>query len=209
MSPPKVSIIRTGTANTASVLNAFTKLGATPELTSDPKEVIEAQYVVLPGVGSFGAAMEELVANDLVDPIVQRANSGKPLLAICVGLQVLCTSSEESPKSIGLGIVDASITRFKNELPIPQLGWNTIEIKSGCNAARAYLTPGEAYFANSYRLECVPPGFNVAMSCYGSPFVAGFERNGLLACQFHPELSGRWGLELLESWLCQSGAMSC
>ena len=152
---------------------------------------------MLPGVGAFGAAMQRLVAAGLVDVLAERVRAGRPLLAICLGLQLLCESSAESPGVRGLGVVPGRVTRFDTGLRVPQLGWNFIKPEPACSL----LTSGHAYFANSYRLTDTPAGWSAASAEYGGPFVAAFERGSVLACQFHPELSGRWGLQLLRRWL--------
>jgi len=201
----KVAVVRTGIANTASVIAAFERLGAHPFLTVDPLDVQRADHVVVPGVGAFGAAMTALRDSGLVESITQRLRAGRPTFAICLGLQVLCERSEESPGVEGLGLIPASVGKFPDSVRVPQLGWNRVDPAPGC----ALLQPGWAYFANSFRLAEVPDGWHGALSEYGGSFVAALERGNVLACQFHPELSGRWGLELIGRWLAtadQGGA---
>ena len=193
----EIAVIRTGTANLASVLAGLTRAKCDPVLIDDPASVISADYVVLPGVGTFSAVMDELTALGLVEAIRQRINEARPTMAICLGLQVLGSSSEESPGTEGLGVFDARALRFDNGLPVPQLGWNLIRPEADCRL----LCEGYGYFANSYRLDEVPPGWAGAMADYGGPFVAAIERGPVLACQFHPELSGQWGAALIDRWL--------
>lgn len=192
-----VVVVRTGTANLASVLAGLRRAGAEPRVSADPADVLTAERVVLPGVGAFAAAMAPLRAAGLVEPLRVRVAEGRPLLGICLGLQVLCAASEESPGSEGLGVIPATVRRFPAGPRIPQLGWNRIELAAGA----ALLAPGHAYFANSYRLDALPDGWTGALGDHGGPFVAALERGALLACQFHPELSGPWGQALLERWL--------
>jgi imidazole glycerol phosphate synthase glutamine amidotransferase subunit len=192
-----VLVVKTGTANTASVLAGLRRVGATPRLTDEPGEVRDATHVVLPGVGAFAAAMEELRDKQLVAPLRERLAAGRPTLAICLGMQLLGTGSEESPGVEGLGVVDAVARRFPAGLAVPQLGWNNMEAAPGCRT----LEDGSVYFANSYRLQAVPDGCVGALAVHGAPFVAAFERERLLACQFHPELSGAFGRRLLQRWL--------
>ena len=104
---------------------------------------------------------------------------------------------EESPGVPGLGLIDSAITRFPSHVRVPQFGWNALTPADGC----ATLVAGHAYFANSYRLEAVPEGWFAAMSDHGGPFVAALEKGALVACQFHPELSGPWGEALIRRWL--------
>ena len=197
-----VVIVRTGTANLASVRAAFERLGHTVELTQDPRRVAEADRLVLPGVGAFGASMAELVDKDLAEPLVARARAGRSLLAICVGMQLLCRESSESPGARGLSLVDAAIDRFSGPgLRVPQLGWNDVVAPSDARFVRS----GVAYFANSYRLSQAAPGWTASTADHGGSFVAAMERGNVLACQFHPELSGKWGAQLLARWVEESG----
>jgi imidazole glycerol phosphate synthase glutamine amidotransferase subunit len=197
MATKKVHIIKTGVANIASMMAAFRRLGGEPELTENPDHVRGDDWVVLPGVGSFGAGMQRIEELGMREALVERAAAGKPLLAVCLGLQLLCAESEESAGVEGLGIVPAKITRFPDTVRIPQFGWNRVVADESCRL----LTSGYAYFANSYRLQEAPEGWSPAMAEHGGPFVAAMERDNILACQFHPEISGKWGLGLLERWL--------
>jgi imidazole glycerol phosphate synthase glutamine amidotransferase subunit len=192
-----VAVVRTGTANLASVLAGLERAGAAPRLTGDAAEVREAAALVLPGVGAFGAAMAEIERAGLTEPLRARLRARLPTLAICLGLQLLCRTSDESPGVEGLGIVEVPARRFPDSARVPQIGWNLVEPEPGC----ALLERGHAYFANSFRLEQAPSGWLAARSEYAGPFVAAIERGPVLACQFHPELSGRWGLALIERWL--------
>jgi imidazole glycerol phosphate synthase glutamine amidotransferase subunit len=188
-------ILPTGTANLASVLAAFARLGAPTRIATEPAMVQEAERLVLPGVGTFGATMAGLRAAGLDAAIAERARDGAPILAMCVGLQVLFEASDESAGE-GLSVLSGRVGRFPSDVRVPQFGWNRIEPEPGCR----YLEPGHAYFANSFRvLEA--PGCTVARAEHGETFVAAIERGPLLACQFHPELSGAFGHRLIARWL--------
>ncbi len=176
---------------------ALARVGAAPRLTDHPADVMTAERVVLPGVGAFAAAMSHLRANGLAKPLAERAEGGRPLLAICLGMQLLAEASDESPGVSGLGVFPGRARRFGSGVRVPQLGWNPIEPEGGCQ----YLLPGHVYFANSYCLDEIPDGWRGATADHGGPFVAALERGRILACQFHPELSGEWGLALLRRWL--------
>ena len=142
---------------------------------------------------------ENLRASGMAAPLRERMAAGKPTLSICVGLQLLCRTSEESPGVAGLGLVDAAVTRFPDSVRAPQFGWNRIDAAEGSAA----LTSGHAYFANSYRLAETPAGWSAAIADHGGPFVAAMERGAVVACQFHPELSGAYGRSLLERWIAR------
>jgi imidazole glycerol phosphate synthase glutamine amidotransferase subunit len=192
----QVAIVPTGTANTASVIAAFRRLDVEPVLADDPGTVRGADFVVLPGVGAFGAAIDRIDQLGIRDSLTSRLRDGQPTLAICLGMQLLCTSSEESPDSIGLGIVPQTVTRFSGDLKVPQLGWNRVQPQGS-----DWLEPGWAYFANSYMVPELPEGWSGAATDYAGNFVSAMERGAVLACQFHPELSGVWGSNLLQRWL--------
>jgi glutamine amidotransferase len=188
MSETQVVIIDTGIANTASVSAAFERLGCAVTLTHDAALVRDALLVVLPGVGSFGAGMRALRSHGLDRVVIERVQQNRPLLGICLGLQLLCVSSEESPGIEGLGVINADVTRFPASVRTPQHGWNRVG-------------DGYAYFSNTYRIESIPPEWSGELSEHGGPFLACLRRGTTLACQFHPELSGAWGANLLSNWI--------
>ena len=193
----KATIVRTGLGNTASLVAAFTRLGVETELTTSPDAIRTADRVVLPGVGAFGPAMATLRATGMAEAIAERAAAGRPLLGICLGLQLLATESAESPGVAGLGVLDTAVVPFGGGVRVPHLGWNRVTPTSRSR----FLERGYACFANSFHLDRVPDGTSGAYSDHGGPFVAAVERGSLLGCQFHPELSGPFGAELLQRWV--------
>jgi imidazole glycerol phosphate synthase glutamine amidotransferase subunit len=196
VSEREVVVVPTGTANLASVRAAFDRLGARSRLADDTAMIEDAAHVVLPGVGSFGAAVAGLREAGLDRAIAARVRAGRPTLAMCVGLQVLFEASDESPHATGLAALPGRVGRFPDSVRVPQFGWNRVVPEPGCR----FVEPGYAYFANSYRaLEA--PGCAIATAEHGGRFVAALERGGVLACQFHPELSGAYGHELIARWL--------
>lgn len=199
MSASEVRVVRTGVANLASVQAALVRVGSAPVLCADPERLLRAERVVLPGVGAFGAAMTELRRLGLVDALRERIRAGRPTLAVCLGLQLFARESEETPGVEGLAVIDAAVTRFprRDGLRVPQMGWNAVTPASGSRL----LAPGHAYYANTYKLDALPAGWTGALSEHGVPFVAALERGDVLACQFHPELSGAWGATLLGRWI--------
>lgn len=202
MNGPLVAVIETGLANTASVLAALRRAGAQPELTTDPQTVAAAPYAVLPGVGAFGAGMDTLRRARLIEPLQQRIAAGRATLCVCLGMQLLCAASDESSGVAGLEVIPATVRRFGSAVRVPQLGWNTVTAGPGAQILR----DGSAYFANSFRLTEQPGGWIASRAEYDGPFVAALERGAVVACQFHPELSGAWGAGLLARWLARGAA---
>lgn len=200
----QVMIVPTGTANLASVIAGLVRVGAEPTLADDGADVERADRVVLPGVGSFGAAMSEVDRRGMRDALRDRIEDGRPTLAVCVGMQLLAAESEESERVEGLGVVADRVRRFPNTVLVPQLGWNQVVTDRGCR----FITDGWAYFANSYRYTELPEGWSGARTDHGGEFVSAMERGDVLACQFHPELSGGWGRDILGSWLGATGGTS-
>ncbi len=190
----RVAIIATGAANLASVRAGLLRGGAEGVVITEAEQLADFDRAVLPGVGAFGPAMEGLERSGFADALRMHAQS-RPLLAVCLGLQLLFEGSDESPETPGLGLLVGRAARFPTGVTVPQMGWNRVTPSGDC----ALLQPGWAYFANSFRVPTVDDPS--AMAEHGGPFVAALERGSLLACQFHPELSGGWGQDLLNRWL--------
>ncbi len=193
----EVVLLRTGTANLASVAAALHRAGCEVRITDASDDVAGAERLVLPGVGAFGAVVERIDVLGARAPLIDRIAEGRPTLAICLGLQLLAEASEESPGVAGLGLLEAKVTALPSGVRRPQLGWNRVTAGPCCRL----LEDGDAYFANSYKLDRVPDGWHGALTDHGGSFVAAVERGAVLACQFHPELSGAWGQALVERWL--------
>lgn len=195
MKSKEVLIVKTGVANTASMQAAFERLGVTSRLSQCADEVRDASNVVLPGVGTFGAAMDTLNRFGLARSLRERIKQGKRTLAVCVGLQVLFQESDESPGVVGLGLFEGSVRKFPPSLRVPQLGWNWVDGDS------AESPSGYAYFANSYCVEIGTALKKILRADYGLKFIAGFRHEALTALQFHPELSGEFGRQILINWI--------
>jgi len=192
-----VVIVDSGVANLASIMSGFRRLGATVTVTSDPEEVGAARRVVLPGVGAFGAGLAALRARGLDAAITSSVAGGTPTLGVCLGMQMLCDRSQETPGVPGLGVIAGECRRLPDGVRVPHLGWNAVTATS----LAGLVDSGVAAFANSYALREVPRGWTPAWTTHGVRFVATLERGRILACQFHPELSGAYGAALLERWL--------
>ena len=200
-----VYIVETGLANVASVAAAFKRLGQDAKLTTNTSTIEKADFVVLPGVGSFGAGMAQLERLKLVDPLRDRINEGKPTLGICLGLQLLAQCSEESPGVSGIGCIETEVTAFPSSVRRPQFGWNWL-----ANENTAVLGEGGyVYYANSFRMTACPAGWTAGWTNYGGQFIGCLQRGAVVTCQFHPELSGRYGGEILNRWLLLGGQTPC
>jgi imidazole glycerol-phosphate synthase subunit HisH len=197
MKIPEVTIVSTGAANIASVMSALKRAGASPRVVRSASDVLQAERIILPGVGNFGSAMVQLKRDDILQPLREKLTSGTPTLAICLGMQLLFTSSEESPGVAGLSILKGNLESFPSGSLKTHVGWNTVEPLPETRLLRA----GDAYFTHSYRLLKLPGVAALATTCYDTPFISAFEIGNILACQFHPELSGAWGMDLLQRWL--------
>ncbi len=190
-------VVETQAANQASVLAAFRRVGLAAEVSDDVETVASAERLVLPGVGAFAPVAERLFRSGLGEAVKDRVEAGRPTLAVCLGLHLLGQSSEEGGAAAGLGILPLRATAFPDSVVQPQLGWNSVRAAAGARL----VTDGAAYFANTYRFSEAPPGWTAAWSDHGGSFVAALERGPVLACQFHPELSGTWGQAVIERWL--------
>lgn len=202
-----VMIIDTGLANLRSVEVALQRLGATTRRITDAHDLARATRVVLPGVGAFGAGMANLHARDLASSVRQRALAGLPTLAICLGLQLLCDGSDEAAGSRGLGAIPARVRRLPAAARVPNLGWCAVGGLDDDARTAGRGTRVHAYFAHSYAVPGADlerlhaGGWQTLTADHGGTFLAAARRRGVLACQFHPELSGEWGARLLRAWL--------
>ncbi len=188
--------------NLRSVQKAFEKVGYAATISSDPEQVARADQVVLPGVGAFGDALAELEHRNLIEPILEAIQSGKPFLGICLGLQLLFDVSFEGGEHRGLGVIPGKVVRF--DLPkhykVPHMGWNQARIRRRAPLLSGIPDETYFYFVHSYY---VVPDDSEAVSIevdYGLPFCAMVWRDNLFATQFHPEKSQRYGLQLLENF---------
>ncbi len=199
-----ITIIDYGAGNLMSVSKAFDHLGVANEITEDPARVEQADRVILPGVGAFGACVDEVRARGFAPAIEAFIATGRPFLGICIGMQILVEKSEESPASPGLGIINGDSPRFGSEFKVPHMGWNQVGFVGRASSRILAGIPDESwfYFVHSYFIR--PSGDDAAIvvgTCdYSERFAAVIERDNIFATQFHPEKSQRWGLKLLENF---------
>lgn len=197
-----IAIIDYDAGNLKSVEKALLFLGESCIVTREPEEILGADKVILPGVGAFGDAMDKLHRYGLVEVIRQTVSQGTPFLGICLGLQLLFRSSDESPGVEGLGILDGTIVSIppKEGYKIPHMGWNSIQIKQGAKLFKNVAQESYVYFVHSYYLKADHLEDVAATTDYIVPIHASVEHGNVFACQFHPEKSGDTGLEILKNF---------
>lgn len=198
-----VAIIDYDAGNIKSVQKALVKLGQEARITSDAEEILAADKVVLPGVGAFGDAMQNLRARGL-DKVIRRVVDEKiPFLGICLGLQLLFEKSDEAPGVEGLGILKGDILRIPaaKGLKIPHMGWNSLHLSHEGRLFRGVREQSYVYFVHSYYLKAREEEIVRASTEYGVQIHASVEKDNVFACQFHPEKSGEVGLKILENFL--------
>ena len=196
-----IGIIDYDAGNIRSVEKALSYLGEKTVVSRDPDILKSVDKVILPGVGSFGQAMENLHRYELVPVIRDMIEDGKPFLGICLGLQLLFESSEESPGAEGLGILKGKILKIPSSpgLKIPHMGWNSLQLQNNGRLFRNIPQDTYVYFVHSYYLQAQEPEIVKAVTGYGTELHASVEKDNVFACQFHPEKSGKYGLEILKN----------
>ena len=200
-----IAVVDYGASNVPSVLRGLRAVRADAMVTADPETVRRAPRVVVPGVGNFAPAMRRLAAAGLADAVREVAQSGRPVLGICLGLQLFLESSDEAPGVPGLGLLAGRARRFATDLPVPHVGWAkvTLTARGRAHAAlRGAFPGGDAFFyhVHSYHPDGVEPAADLADAEYGAPFATIVGRDAVLGVQFHPEKSQAAGLALLEGF---------
>ena len=197
-----IGIIDYDAGNIRSVEKALSYLGEKTVVSRNPETLKNADKVILPGVGSFGQAMENLHRYELVPVIQDMIKEGKPFLGICLGLQLLFESSEESPGVEGLGILKGKILKISSSpgLKIPHMGWNSLHLQNNGRLYRNIPQDTYVYFVHSYYLQAREPEIVKAVTEYSTEIHASVEKDNVFACQFHPEKSGKYGLEILKNF---------
>ncbi|NCC87574.1 MAG: imidazole glycerol phosphate synthase subunit HisH [Clostridia bacterium] len=205
-----IAIIDYGAGNLHSVKNALDFLGAQSVITNIEAEIQSADGVILPGVGSFGDAMQSMQKSGLADVVKNVATSGKPFLGICLGLQLLFEGSQESPDVKGLGVLSGKILKIPNKdgLKVPHMGWNSLEITQHNGIFSNIESNPYVYFVHSYYLQVENESDVAANTQYGVLINSAVQKGNLCAVQFHPEKSGEIGLKMLSNFInmCREGS---
>ena len=198
-----IAIIDYDAGNIKSVEKALLYLGEKAEITRDKQKILNADKVILPGVGNFGDAMENIHKYELAPVIKEVIDKKTPFLGICVGLQLLFERSDESDGVPGLGILEGEILRIPDTqgLKIPQIGWNDIKIDKSCPIFKELPENPFVYFVHSYYLKAKDPAIVKATTEYGTLIHAAVQKDNVFACQFHPEKSSEIGLKILKNFI--------
>ena len=201
--PPRIAVLDYEMSNLRSAVKALERLGADVQVAHRPDEAAGAQAVVLPGVGHFGEAMRRIRAQGLDRAVLEAVAEGRPVLGICLGMQLLFEESEESPGARGLGLLPGRVERLRTDLKLPNIGWREVRWSEGAELAPPPGEPGFSiyYFVHSY--VCCPddPALVLGTAHHGADYCAVAGRPGLLGVQCHPEKSSTAGLALLGRWL--------
>ncbi|ETT63754.1 imidazole glycerol phosphate synthase subunit HisH [Paenibacillus sp. FSL H8-0457] len=197
-----IAIVDYGMGNLHSVSKAVERLGYQPLVTGEREELLAADGIILPGVGAFGDAMEQLREASLDSVMKEAAESVKPLLGICLGMQLLFSRSEEHGKYEGLDILPGSVVRFAGgDYKVPHMGWNSLQFEKREHPLFAGLEEGHVYFVHSYHVLPEVQADLLAVTDYGQPVTAIVGRGSVYGMQFHPEKSGELGMSLLRNFL--------
>jgi glutamine amidotransferase len=195
-----IAIIDYGMGNLRSVAKAFAHVGAEVVVTTDPEMVRRASHVVLPGVGAFGEAMDNLRRGGMIPVIEEVIGRGVPFLGICLGQQLLFEESEEMGRHAGLGILRGRVRRFGGGLKVPHMGWNQLRIVRPSPLLATIADGSFAYFVHSYYVDPADPDVVLATTDYGIPFASIVGRRNVAGIQFHPEKSQAIGLTILRTF---------
>ncbi len=197
-----IALVDYGMGNLLSVHKALEYLNADVEIVTKPADLAKADSVILPGVGNFGEGVEHLNSSGLSDSIKNFIDTGKPYLGICLGMQMLMESSEEAPNVKGLGVFKGKVIKFpKNELKVPHMGWNSIDLKNESKYLKNIDNGKFFYFVHSYFVQPDDKSIIKATTNYGIDVTAAIGRNNVFAIQFHPEKSQDDGLQILKNFI--------
>jgi glutamine amidotransferase len=195
-----IAIIDYGMGNLHSVSKAVERLGHAYTVTSDKQEILRADKAILPGVGAFGDAMENLRESGIIDTALAYAASGKPMLGICLGMQLLFSQSEEHGMNEGLNLLQGQVVRFQGDYKVPHMGWNRLSFLQQSPLLQG-IEEGHVYFVHSYHAKPENTADLLATTDYYQPVTAIVGRDNVYGMQFHPEKSGEIGMKLLGNFL--------
>lgn len=197
-----LGIVDCGTSNLRSVENVLTYLGAEYQVVGDPEALSACSSAILPGVGSFAQAMKNLNKAGLTQPIRDFCHAGRPLLGICLGMQLLADLGHEPTETPGLGLIPGEVVRFTDaSLRLPHVGWNALEQKRPHRVLDVLKKGVDFYFVHSYHFQAARPEHVIATTEYGYEFPSVVAKDSVIGAQFHPEKSQKHGLALLENFL--------
>jgi len=200
-----IAIADYGIGNLGSVTKAFRHAGAEVQLTADPDVLRRADALVLPGDGAFAATLAEIERRSLVPVLREAVEKGKPLLGICIGMQLLFEESEEHGRHRGLGLLPGRVRRFEGDLPVPHMGWNRLRARRAHPILEGLVDGSHVYFVHSYYCDA-PEDVVIASSDYGRDFAAIVGQGSVLGVQFHPEKSQDVGLRMVASFVAMVDA---
>jgi imidazole glycerol-phosphate synthase subunit HisH len=206
-----IGIIDYGRGNLRSVEKAFLRLGYPARILESPDELDHVQGIILPGVGAFADAMHALEEKEWIQPLLRYAESGRPFLGICLGMQVLFEVGEEHGEHKGLGLLPGRVVKFPVGGKVPHMGWNNVTQVKSCILMEGIPDEAYFYFVHSYFASSEDEEILVGMSDYGVRFPALVGRDNVWGAQFHPEKSSPWGLKLLENfgkWVSEDAGIS-
>ncbi|MFN7312671.1 MAG: imidazole glycerol phosphate synthase subunit HisH [Bacteroidota bacterium] len=199
-----ITIIDYGMGNLGSIQNIIKKIGHQSQISSDLDTIAKANRIILPGVGNFDSAMNNLKNLNLIEVLKAKANGGTPLLGICLGMQLLANSSEEGVEE-GLGLIPGRVKKFNLQSPykIPHMGWNNVNYTKNCILYKDFDRYEETrfYFVHSYYFECTNPDNIAGTTLYSEPFTSSIYSNTIFGAQFHPEKSHKYGMLLLKNFI--------
>ena len=196
-----IAIIDYGAGNLRSVANAITRLGYQPKITSSHSDLLKAQAVILPGVGAAANTVENLKALGLASPICQLIADGRPFFGVCIGLQILFTTTEEGGWHECFGIISGRVRKLPSGLKIPHMGWNQVRQRASHSLFSGIPDETNFYFVHSYYVEPDDESLVAGETDYGIPMCSVIARGNLVATQFHPEKSGEFGLKMYSNFL--------
>ncbi|MFW6106419.1 MAG: imidazole glycerol phosphate synthase subunit HisF [Desulfovermiculus sp.] len=199
-----ITLLDYGAGNVRSVINALEYLGETVRLVREPKDILQAEALIFPGVGAFGSMMAILEDKGYIQPLRRYLAQDKPFLGICLGLQALFEGSEEAPNISGLGIFSGQVQRFQTSLSIPHMGWNQIQSHKSSSLFSGLHGDEHFYFVHSYHVVPSDPEIILTTTDYGQRFVSAVQKGNICATQFHPEKSGPVGLTVLHNFLTRT-----